>query len=44
MPENIQGQIGWGFDQPDLVIDGPAYCKRAGLHNRKMSLPIQTIL
>ena len=28
---NIQGQAGWGSEQPDLVKDVPAHCKEAGL-------------
>jgi len=28
---NIQGQVGWGSDQPDLVEDIPAYLRQGGL-------------
>jgi len=30
-PGNIQGQVGWGFEQPDLVEDVPAHCRVVGL-------------
>ena len=30
-PGNIQGQAGWGPEQPDLVEDGPPLCSRLGL-------------
>jgi len=28
---NIQGQVGWGSEQPDLVEDVPAHCRGVGL-------------
>jgi len=31
IPRNIQGQIGWGSEKPDLVEDVPAYCRGVGL-------------
>ena len=31
IPGNIQGQVGWGFEQPDLVEDVPAHSRRVGL-------------
>jgi len=31
IPGNIQGQIGQGSEQPDIVVDVPAYCGRVGL-------------
>jgi len=31
VPENIQGQVGWGYEQPDLVVDVPARCTGIGL-------------
>jgi len=31
IPGNIQGQVGRGFEQPDLVEDVPAHCGRVGL-------------
>ncbi|PKU34471.1 pol- hypothetical protein [Limosa lapponica baueri] len=27
IPGNIQGQVGWGSEQPDLVEDVPAHCR-----------------
>jgi len=27
MPGNIQGQVGWGSEQPDLVEDVPTHCR-----------------
>ena len=41
---NIQGQVGWGSEQPDLVVDVLAHCRGFGLDNLKRSLPTQTIL
>jgi len=31
IPGNIQGQVGWGSEQPDLVEDVPAYCRGGGV-------------
>ncbi len=31
IPGNIQGQVGRGSEQPDLVGDVPASCRGAGL-------------
>jgi len=31
MPGNIEGQVGWGSEQPNLVKDVPAFCKGVGL-------------
>ena len=31
VPGNIQGQAGWGPEQPGLVEDVPAYCRGVGL-------------
>jgi len=31
IPGNIQGQFGWGSEQPGLVEDVPAHCRRVGL-------------
>jgi len=28
---NIQGQVGWGSEQPDLVGDVPGLCRGLGL-------------
>jgi len=44
IPGNIQGQVGWGSEQPDVVEDVPAHCSGVGLHNVSRSLPTQTIL
>jgi len=33
IPGNIQGQVGWGSEQPDLVEDGPAHCRGVGLND-----------
>ena len=30
MPGNIQGQVGRGSEQPDLVVDIPAHCRGLG--------------
>ena len=40
---NIQGQVGWGSEQPDVVVDVPAYCRGIGLDDLERSLPTQTI-
>jgi len=31
IPGNIQGQVGWGSEQPDLLEDVPTYCRGVGL-------------
>ena len=31
VPGNVQGQVGRGSEQPDLVVDVPAHCKGVGL-------------
>ena len=31
IPGNIEGQVGWGSEQPDLVVDAPAHCKGLGI-------------
>jgi len=31
IPGNIQGQVGWGSEQLDLVEDVPAHCRGVGL-------------
>ena len=31
LPGSVQGQAGWGFEQPDLVKDVPAHDRRVGL-------------
>ena len=30
IPGNIQGQVGWGYEQPGLVADVPAHCRGVG--------------
>jgi len=30
IPGNIQGQVGWGSEQPHLVVDVPANCTGVG--------------
>ena len=27
IPGNIQGKVGWGSEQPDLVEDVPGHCR-----------------
>ena len=31
IPRIIQGQVGWGSEQPGLVEDVPAHCRGVGL-------------
>jgi len=31
IPGNIQGQVGWDSEQPDLAEDVPAHCRALGL-------------
>jgi len=31
IPGTIQGRVGWGSEQPDLVVDAPAHCKGLGI-------------
>jgi len=31
VPGNVQGQGGWGSEQPDQVEDVPAHCRGVGL-------------
>ena len=31
IPGSVQGQVGWGFEQPDLMKDVPAHGRGAGL-------------
>ena len=30
IPGNIQGQVGWGSEQPGLVEDVPVHCRGVG--------------
>ena len=31
IPGDVQGQVGWGFKQPDLAIAVPVYSRGVGL-------------
>jgi len=31
IPRNLEGQVGWGSEQADLVKDVPVHCKGVGL-------------
>ena len=44
IPGNLEGQVGQGSEQPDLVEDVPAHCRAVGLEDVERSLPTQTIL
>ena len=44
MPGNIQGQVGWGSEQPDLVEGVPDHGRGVGLDDLYRSLPNQTVL
>ena len=44
IPRNVQGQVGWGSEQPGLVEDVPAHCRGVGLDDLSRSLPTQSIL
>jgi len=44
MHGNIQGQVGWGSEQPDLIQDVPAHCRGVGLDDLWRTLPAQSIL
>ena len=41
LPGSIQGQVGWGFEQPGLEGGVPAYSRGVGILK---ALPAQTIL
>ena len=41
---DLQGQVGQGSEQPDLVEDVPAYCRGGWTRWPFLSLPTQTIL
>ena len=41
---DIQGQDGWGSEQPDLAGGVPVHCKGVGLDELYGSLPTETIL
>jgi len=44
LPENVQGQAGWVFEQPGLVEGVAAHSKGVGTRRSLRSLPTQTIL
>jgi len=39
IPRNIQHEVGQRSEQPDLVVDVPAHCRRFGLEDIQRSLP-----
>jgi len=41
---SVQSQVGWGFEQPDLVKDVPACGMGVGLDDLQWFLPTQTVL
>jgi len=43
LPGSVQGQVGWGFEQPGLVEGVPAHGRGVGTRSIR-SFPIQTIL
>lgn len=44
IPGNVQDQVGWESEQPDLVEDVPAHCRRVGIDVFQKSLQTQAIL
>jgi len=44
LPGSVQGQVGWGFEQPGLVEGVPAHGRGVGTRLSIRSLPTQTIL
>ena len=44
IPGDLQGQVGRGSVQPDLVEDVPAHGRGVGLDDLQRSLPTQTSL
>jgi len=44
LPGSVQGQVGWGFEQPGPVEGVPAYGRGVGTRWSLRSLPTQTIL
>jgi len=44
IPGGVQGQAGWGFEQPGLVEGVPVHGKVVGTRRCLRSLPTQTIL
>ena len=41
---NVQSQVGWSLEQPDVVKNVPAHGKGVGLVDLQRSFPIQTML
>jgi len=39
LPRSVQGQVGWGFEQPGLVKGVPAHGRRVGTRWSLRSLP-----
>jgi len=44
VPEEPQGQAGWGSKQCDLAVGDPVQCRAVGLGDLLGSLPTQIIL
>jgi len=43
-PGSVQGQVGWGFEQSDLMEGVPAHGRGVGPRWSLMSIPTQSIL
>jgi len=43
LPGSVQGQVGWGFEQPGLVEGVPAHGRGIGTRWSLRSVPTQTI-
>ena len=41
---SVQGQVGWGLRQPELVEGVPAHGRGVGTHQSLRSVPTQAIL
>ena len=41
---DIQGQAGWGSEQPDVAIGVPVHCRAVGLDDLRESFLTQMIL
>jgi len=44
VPGDIQGQTGWGSEQPDVAVGDPVHCRRVGPDGLYRSLPTEMIL
>jgi len=42
IPGDIQGQVGWGSEQPDPAIGVPVHCRGVGLDDLLRFLPTHT--